>query len=368
MQSDPAGWVGGNFSTGSVLVPRLQTITGQALPPAITSPHVRSPTGWGDSGELTEGTLMPSNARNRKTAGRGGCVLALLSVGSLLLGVQPAQSAGQHGWDFFDASPGCHNAIRKVHVSPAKSPTVKRILVRGLAGHAVSVEDARPHKVLFLDFNCRTSRSTIKIARIGSQVTKTTLHGPTKAFLEATFDASGRHAVIGWSTAAGVNVVKVSVATGNVVSRRSWSGIGYLDGLDSGSGSDIYIQVSGWTASSGQSTRVLDWSGNQLEELFVKRDQSFMHMSVSSFDVIGIATDTSPGRLFIQGSAFPFSRIEICTGNSPQNFTWLDYRVGLAHCSTDIGGSRYQFIDLRGATPKKAWLGRFWGIQPVGLG
>lgn len=314
---------------------------------------------------------MARNPKARSTAGRRVCVLALLSIGSLILGVPPTQAGGQ-GWDFFDASSGCHNAVREVHVTASKSPSVKRILVRARAGHSVSVEDARQHRILFTDFNCKTNREAIKLARIGSQVTIKTLRGPTSASLYATFTSSGRRAVIGWDTDTGVNVVKVSLATGKVVSRRSWAGIGYLDDLDSGNNGAIYLQVHGWTLSSGSYVRVLSWSGNHLTQRFKKSGRSSMssfNMSVSSFDVIGIATDTAPGRLFIRSeTSYPFSRVGICGGGTPWDFTWLGYRVGLANCATGIGASRYQFVDLRGSTPNKTWLGRFWGIDPVGLG
>jgi hypothetical protein len=290
-------------------------------------------------------------------------VAAAVSIASLLVAGSPPSSASPAaGWDFYDASPSCGNLIRKVHVSGQKSATVERRIVRARAGHQLAVTDARPRKILFTDFNCKTKRTTVKLARVGDRVTVTALTGPMRASPHASFSSSGPRAFIGWNSAGAVRLNKVTL-TGTVVARRSWSGIGWLEGIDSGGSGGIYLHVS---EGFGESVRVLKLStGSHLVQRFEKSNEMFMHMSVSSSDVLAMATSSSPGRVFFRGR-YPFKRVGICGDGSPQAFTWLAHRVALAACF-NVGYS-YQILDLRQDRPVRTRLGRFWGIRPVGLG
>jgi hypothetical protein len=307
---------------------------------------------------------------------RRGCVAQWMATVTLLAGIplvvgSPAQ-AEHGGWGFFDATPGCGNKIRKVRVNASKVARVQRVVIRARAGHSVSVLDVRRGRLLFTDFNCGTKRETVKYARIGRRVNMTVLQGPSRDSLHAAFLGwSGRYAEVGWNATGGTVVLdKYDLKTVTRLARRSFSGIGHLEDLDGGNMTS-YLQVSdGWPGSPDARTRVMKRAGQDLIAMLVRRGQSYMHLSVDEWGLIGLSSDTAPGRLYVRGGLEnqPTARVAICGRRSaPKAFTWLSLdRLGLAHCMNDMGASTYQLVDLRADTPKRTRLG-LWGIQPVGM-
>ena len=272
-------------------------------------------------------------------------------------------------WRLFDATPGCVNAVRQVRIDAAGKAVVERTIARGRAGHALSVLDARPRQVLFTDFDCRRNTSAVKLAVLGSSIKVTTIRRPSHQFFEGAFDSTGRAAYVGWDADGQVRVDRIALATREVTASKSWTGLGFLDGLDTGAGRDVFLQVSTGALSDHAATRVMDWYGSQLSQYMIRRGKASMHMAVSTRSVVGLATDEPPGRVYFKRWAgYPFSRAAICGGDSPRSFTWLEHRVALASCMTGSGSTRYEIVDLRGTTRKTVRLRGFWGIEPVGLG
>lgn len=276
-------------------------------------------------------------------------------------------------WTFFDATKGCNNKIRKVVVASDGTATVKQTVLRAPRRHSVTALDVRPKKLVYADFNCRTSRNAIKIAFLGPQVRKVTVAASERKYLVASFGYDARRVIVG-PTSFNTHTVRLrqfAVSDQHLVWRHAFPGLGRLWGLDSGAGNTIYANLDKGPT---KPREVVPIRGTNVRAARLSEDGNgftFATMAVSHGESVALTSNSGSNaavKLDAGVSGPDRTRVRVCGSAGVDDVTWLSGRVLLAACDAATHRS-YQLVDLRKSKVQRTWLPNLGevGLDPVGL-